>query len=497
VIQLYPGEIIIDSFAGGGGASTGIELALGRSPEVAINHDEEAIAMHAVNHPSTRHYVSDVWEVDPVEACGGRKVGLAWFSPDCKHFSKAKGGKPVDKNVRGLAWMVVRWAKTVKPRIIVLENVEEFQTWGPLVPDGKGGSMPCPARRGLTFRRWVAQLRSAGYQVDWKELRACDFGAPTTRKRLFVIARCDGEPIVWPEPTHGPGGEFPYRTAAECIDFSIACPSIFLTKKQAKKLGYDCRRPLAENTLRRIARGVQRYIIDAKKPFIVPSSTAPLLIQTGYGERKGQDPRCLNIQEPLGTVVACGIKHAVAQVQLERVAAFIAKHNGGNEATGQELDAALDTVTCRDSKSLVTSTLVKLRGTSTAADVKAPAPTITAGGNHIAEVRAFLVKYFGTDQDPRLEEPLHTITTKPRFALVTVHGEQYAIVDIGMRMLAPRELYRAQGFPDSYVIDFTYHGEPLSKEAQVRMVGNSVSPPLAAALVRANVGAVERLAEVA
>jgi DNA (cytosine-5)-methyltransferase 1 len=495
--QLYPGEIIVDSFAGGGGASTGIEMALGRSPEVAINHDEEAIAMHAVNHPSARHYVSDVWEVDPIEACGGRRVGLAWFSPDCKHFSKAKGGKPVDKGVRGLAWVVVRWAKTVKPRIIILENVEEFQTWGPLLDDGT----PCRERKGLTFRRWVAQLKTAGYQVEWKELRACDFGAPTTRKRLFVIARCDGQPIVWPEPTHGPGTQLAHHTAAECIDFTIPCPSIFLTRTQGRKLGI--RRPLAANTMRRIARGVQRYVIDAKKPFIVSTVNGPAaqsLIQTSYGERKGQAPRVLDLDKPLGTVVAGGVKHSVVSsvmVPAAKIAAFIAKHNGGNEATGQELDAALDTVTCRDSKSLVATTLIKLRGTSTAANANEPAPTITAGGNHLAEVRAFLVKYYGADQDPRLEDPLHTITTKPRFALVMVRGEAYAIVDIGMRMLTPRELYRAQGFPDSYVIDFTYHGEPLSKEAQVRMVGNSVSPPLAAALVRANVGAVERLAEVA
>jgi DNA (cytosine-5)-methyltransferase 1 len=382
---------------------------------------------------------------------------------------------------------VTRWAKAVKPRVIILENVEEFQDWGPLLDDGR----PCPLRRGLTFRRWLGVLRNAGYHVETRELRACEYGAPTSRRRLFVVARSDGLPIIWPKQTHGPGLN-PFRTAAECIEWVLPCPSIFERK-----------RALAENTMKRIARGLRRYVIEAPEPFIVSTVNGPAaqsLIQTSYGERKGQAPRVLDLDKPLGTVVAGGVKHSVVSsvmVPAAKIAAFIAKHNGGNEATGQELDAALDTVTCRDSKSLVATTLIKLRGTSTAANANEPAPTITAGGNHLAEVRAFLVKYYGADQDPRLEDPLHTITTKPRFALVMVRGEAYAIVDIGMRMLTPRELYRAQGFPDSYVIDFTYHGEPLSKEAQVRMVGNSVSPPLAAALVRANVGAVERLAEVA
>jgi DNA (cytosine-5)-methyltransferase 1 len=516
MIRLYDDEIIVDSFAGGGGASTGIEQALNRSPDIAINHDEEAIAMHAVNHPTTKHYVSDVWEVDPVEVCAGRKVGLAWFSPDCKHFSKAKGGKPVDKNIRGLADVVIEWARLpeeLKPRIIILENVEEFQTWGPLLPDGT----PDPDLRGITFQRWWKDLENAGYIVSKKELRACDYGAPTTRKRLFVGARSDGKAFEWPEPTHGPG-RLPYRTAADCIDFSIPCPSIFLTKKQAKKMGYDCKRPLAANTLRRIARGIDRYVLKAAKPFIIPLThtgdsrvhdidepmrtitgahrgeyavVAPTMIQTSYGERKGQEPRTLNLHEPLGTVVAGGIKHSLVYSRLQKVAAFIAKHNGGNEATGQPLGVPLDTVTSRDSKAFVTSTIVKLRGGladhhTTAQAVTEPLPTITAGGTHAAEVRAFLVQYNGTDQDPRLEDPMHAVTTKPRFALVTVHGELYAIVDIGMRMLTPRELFRAQGFPDSYIIEFTFDGELLSKGAQVRMCGNSVSPLMAKALVAAN-----------
>jgi site-specific DNA-cytosine methylase len=334
-------ELIVDNFAGGGGASTGIKLAIGRDVDVAVNHDEEAVLMHLANHPNTQHYCEDVWNVDPKAACGGQPVGLAWFSPDCKHFSKAKGTKPVSKNVRGLAWLAVKWAKAVKPRIIMLENVEEFVTWGPLGPDQR----PCPKRKGQTFARWVSELKRLGYVVSWRELRACDFGAPTIRKRLFLVARCDGKPIQWPKPTHGPG-LIPYRTAADCIDWSIPCPSIF-----------DRERPLAENTMRRIARGVMKYVVNAPKPFIVPVThstqsnvhpidepmrtvttakggelalVVPTLVQTGYGERAGQAPRALDIGKPLGTIVGNG-KHAL-------VAAFLAKHNGigAKQVIGQD-----------------------------------------------------------------------------------------------------------------------------------------------------------------
>lgn len=487
-------ELIIDSFAGGGGASTGIEMALGRSPDIAVNHDPEAIAMHLANHPDTLHYCESVWDVDPVKVCGRRPVGLAWFSPDCKHFSKAKGGKPVSKQIRGLAWVAVRWAKAVKPRVIILENVEEFADWGPVLPDGK----PCPLRRGLTFRRFVKQLQNCGYDVDWQELRACDYGAPTIRKRLFLIARCDGLPIVWPEPTHG-RGLLPYRTAAECIDWSIPCPSIFEREK-----------PLAEATLRRIARGVKRYVIDAAEPFI---------INTRNGERDGQAPRIRSVNDPAWTVTAQGSQHAlVAPVLTEcanassprcmppceplrticaetkgghhaLVAAFLAKHYGGNETPGWPLPQPVSTVTAQDHHALVTSNLVKFKGTAKDGQpVTAPLHTVQAGGWHYGEVRAFLMKYYGTDQDPRLTEPMHTIPTKDRFGLVTVRGEEYAIVDIGMRMLQPRELFRAQGFPERYIIDPEYDGKPMTKTAQIRMCGNSVCPPLAAAIVAANCG---------
>lgn len=485
-------ELVVDLFAGGGGASTGIELATGRHVDIAVNHDPEAVSLHEANHPQTRHYVSDVFEVDPRAVCGDQAVGLLWASPDCKHFSKAKGGKPVSKKIRGLAWVVVRWAKAVRPRVICLENVEEFQTWGPLADDGR----PCPERKGATFKRWVAQLRALGYAVEWRELRACDFGAPTIRKRLFLVARCDGEPIVWPTPTHGPKGSGlkPYRTAADCIDWSLPCPSIF-----------ERERPLAEATLRRIAHGIKRYVIEAAQPYIVrightghgdagkarsvhdPLSTitskaehllaSPTLIQTGYGERPGQAPRVPGLDKPLGTAVD-GQKHAL-------VAAFLAKHYGG--VVGSPLPEAIGTVTSVDHHSLVTSHLAKLRGTSNSASTTEPLATVSAQGFHHAEVRALLMKFYGQGgQHQGLGEPLHTIPTHDRFGLVTVAGELYAIADIGMRMLQPRELYRAQGFPDSYVIDRGADGRALSKAAQVRMCGNSVCPPLSRAIVAAN-----------
>jgi DNA (cytosine-5)-methyltransferase 1 len=475
-------ELVVDLFAGGGGASTGIEQAIGRHVDIAINHDPEAVALHAMNHPQTQHFVSDVFEVDPRQVTEGRPVGLLWASPDCKHFSKAKGGKPVSKKIRSLAWVVVKWARLVAPRVIFLENVEEFQTWGPLAANGR----PCPDRKGLTFRRWVRELQREGYAVEWRELRACDFGAPTTRKRLFLVARRDGMPIVWPKPTHGPAGSGlkPYRTAAECIDWTIPAPSIF-----------ERPRPLAENTLRRIARGVMRYVVNAAQPYVVrightghgdagkvcsvhePVSTitskaehllaVPTLVQTGYGERPGQAPRSLDLHAPLGTVVGGGQKHAL-------VAAFLAKHYTG--VIGSPLQRPIDTITATDHHSLV---------------------TVSTAGGHAEEVRALLIKFYGTDQDPRIDEPLHTITTKDRFGLVVVKGEVYAIADIGMRMLEPPELYRAQGFPDSYVIDRRADGTPLPKHAQVRMVGNSVSPVAARALVAANYSDAQAMARAA
>lgn len=488
-LSLLPDELIVDSFAGGGGASTGIEQALGRRVDIAINHDPEAIAMHRINHPATAHYCESVFKLDPEQITGHQPVGLAWFSPDCTHHSKARGGAPRSPRVRGLAWVVIRWARRVKPRVIMLENVEEFAQWGPLLPNGQ----PDPEKKSKTFHLWCNQLRAAGYRVEHRELRACDYGAPTTRKRLFVIARRDGLPIVWPEPTHG-ASRLPYRTAAECIDWSLPCPSIF-----------ERRRPLAENTLRRIARGVWKYVINNPRPFIVPvthqgdarvqSINEPLRTITAaargehalvtpymvprYGERDGQAPRAQSVETPLSTIVP-------TQNGAQLVSAFLAKHYGGNESPGSACDRPSATVTAHDHHFLTAAHLLKLRGTNVGHGADGPVQTISAGGTHFAEVRALLLKFYGTEQDPRLDQPMHTVTTKDRFGLVTVRWQDYAIVDIGMRMLTPRELYRAQGFPESYRIEFEHEGRPLPKYAQVRMCGNAVPPPVAAALVRAN-----------
>jgi DNA (cytosine-5)-methyltransferase 1 len=713
--RVYLDEIIVDSFAGGGGASKGIEMALGRSPDIAINHDAEAIALHKANHPDSKHYTENVWSVDPLEATGGRPVGLMWLSPDCKHFSKAKGGKPVSKKIRGLAWVAIRWAASVRPRIIVLENVEEFQQWGPVLKSG----VPCKRRKGQTFRAFVRKLERHGYQVEWREIRACDYGAPTIRKRLFLIARCDGQPIVWPKPTHGKGTPTPWRTAAECIQWEIMCPSIF-----------DRKKALADNTLRRIARGIKKFVIDSPSPFIVSNMTnnwprsvdeplstiltgnhkylaqpfitglggrmsqtlerstdqpmqticakadsaivvpslqtyyghqdrvnavdeplrtqgtenrfgllSPLLIPIDNqssgdaGARSGDEPlttitaeaghaiivphitkfhegstgsdmnlpmptvtsngdnaarpgcaiplglvspyliptahqgdeRAHSIEEPLRTI--CGGKrgdHAIVAPFLkprygedpdptrrgglgqaprvrsleepmpvivptgnggDLVATYLAKHNGGHEATGQELAKPVDTICATDQKALVAVHVKRDFGQSVGSDANAPIGTITPGGQgkaaliashltkmygtarhgqqldlpmhtvtandrgggHIAEVRAFLISYYGVQQNPGdLNAPTPTIRSKDSLGLVTVEGVEYAIADIGMRMLAPRELYRAQGFPDTYRIDIEYKGKPMTKTAQVRMCGNSVCPPLAAAIVAAN-----------
>ncbi len=665
--------IIVDSFAGGGGASTGIERALGRSPDIAINHDPVALALHQANHPDTLHMVSDIWDVSPGEIVAKHgPVDLLWASPDCKHFSKAKGGKPVSKRVRGLSWVVTKWAAKARPKVIILENVEEFREWGPVLKNG----MPCRNRRGKTFKHWADQLRRLGYQVEHNELRACDYGAPTIRKRLFVIARCDGRPIVWPKPTHRPASVSedgivsswarghgltladlastqPYRTAADIIDWSIPCPSIFMDPAEAKKLGL--KRPLAKATLKRIARGVMRYVVNNPKPFLVsvahgdsggrreypldeplgtqaasnthalvtpivtraqhgggnrdpqeplhtvcastkdqnaiiapvltkfrkdnqgasveepmPTVTAnghnkragcgiplgvvaPTLIPR-YGERPGQEPRVRDIEEPMPTVVPTGNGAQVVSAHLMTmrnsgkpfngadepthtvtaggagltvVSAFLAQHNGGPRpgAPAHSADEPVSTVTGSGSQqTVVTAHMMPHYGASVARDAEepvgtvtaggggkqavvaahllnmkgsdrrdgpadAPGPTITSGGNHAFLVASFLQKYYGTDQNPELDEPLHTVSTKDRFSLVTVliDGEEYVIVDIGMRMLTPRELFRAQSFDDAYIIDRTADGEPITKTAQTRMCGNSVCPAIAEALVRANV----------
>ncbi|TNL13616.1 DNA cytosine methyltransferase [Kosakonia cowanii] len=645
-------EIIVDNFAGGGGASTGIELATGRSVDIAINHDVNAVAMHTTNHPETLHYCESVFDVDPVSATAGRPVGLAWFSPDCRHFSKAKGSKPVEKEIRGLAWIVIRWALAVRPRVMMLENVEEFKTWGPLLA---GEMRPDPDRAGETFKEFIGMLSTGvpadhpalqecceflqlapdseqvqrlvaglGYEVDYRELRACDFGAPTIRKRFFMVMRRDGQPIAWPEATHADpkspavqaGKLAPWRTAAECIDWSIGAPSIFGRKK-----------PLAENTLKRIARGIQRFVLDNPTPFIVkcnhtttkgkydcfrgqslqeplqtitkthgyavavphltkfrtgatgqeltdpvptvtagtskrpggnghalglveaalapfmagnggsayqakprplekpahtilresracvvapviarqfgnsighpvdePSATVtaggggksqlvvPTLIQMGYGERPGQAPRVLSLDNPVGTVTAGGNKFAT-------VSAFLAKHYGGNyQGAGVAMGEPMHSVTTVDHHAAVTSHLVKLRGTCRDGQrTDDPMPTITAGGTHVGEVKTLLAVEAVDEERAQLAlDFLREYCGAATTGLVSIEGVVYRIVDIGMRMLQPHELYRAQGFPESYIIDRDYTGQRYAKDKQVARCGNAVPPPFAEALVRAN-----------
>jgi DNA (cytosine-5)-methyltransferase 1 len=578
--------LIIDNFAGGGGASTGIEQALGRPIDIAINHDPEAIVMHKANHPDTLHYCQSVWRADPLDVVADpvtgkpRKVGLAWFSPDCKHFSKAKGGKPRAKNIRDLAWVVVHWARRLKkfdcqPAVIMLENVEEFQGWGPIDADGQ----PIRERAGETFREWTAALRKLGYKIQWKELRACDYGAPTSRKRFFMIARCDGEPIVWPEPTHGKPGSpevlsgkrQPWRTAAEIIDWTIRCPSIF-----------ERARPLKDATCRRIAAGIVRFVLNNPRPFIVPVTNSgwnpgrawdaseplrtittakggemavvspfmqplthhgsdqrvysveePIVTVTGAhrGEIAAITPTLISVdntstratrafdpQDPVRTITSAGGGFAAVAAFLSKfsensigtspddpihtvmagaprhaiVLAHMAQHNAGNGCAQKAVDEPLSTITGRGTQQqLVTSNLVKLQNNQRGKPVDEPIETIMAGGLHYGEVRAFLTKYYGSaEHGQTADRPLDAVTSKARFGLVTVEidGAEYAIADIGMRMLTSRELFAAQGFPPDYDIECVEAngGRPLTKTSQIAKCGNSVCPDLARALVSAN-----------
>lgn len=582
------GELVVDNFAGGGGASTGIEMATGVSVDIAINHDPEAIKMHKMNHPDTKHYCESVWDVDPIEACGGHPVAIAWFSPDCKHFSKAKGGKPKDKNIRGLAWVALRWAGKVRPRVIMLENVEEFKTWGPL----NRRHRPIKSKQGQTFNKFISQLEGLGYEVQHRELIAADYGAPTMRKRFFLVARCDGKPIVWPEPTHAPmdseevkkGLLKPYVGAYTQLDFSLPCPSIFDTAEEIKeKYGIRAVRPLAPKTMERIARGLKKFVIDNAEPFIVP---------IGYGEKKGQLPRIHDIKEPLPTIVSSG-KHYLCEpymVQIgqtgftadrskdvreplttivsknehcliePKLAPIIDKAYGGNyHGNGSRIDEPLDTITTVDHNrlveaklapymgvnttnhpggkadeplhtittgghqclisptliqyhsetsenevrgqaiknpimtvdganryGLVTSFLSKFYKTGIGQDMRDPLHTVTTSAGHFGEVRAFLIKYYGQGTGQDIEKPLDTITAQDRFGLVTIEGVDYQIVDIGLRMLEPRELYGCQGVPDDYIIDRDCEGKPISRTQQVAKCGNMVPPAFSQALVKAN-----------
>lgn len=574
-------EIIVDNFAGGGGASTGIELATGRVVDIAVNHDPDAILMHKTNHPHTRHFQASVWDVDPVEVCQGRPVGLTWFSPDCKHFSKAKGGKPVDKNIRGLAWIVLRWAGTVRPRVIILENVEEFQTWGP-VRKGK----PVKKLVGQTFHKWLEQLKNLGYAVEWRELVAADYGAPTTRKRFFLIARHDGRPIVWPKPTHAPadspevksGKKKPWRSAAEIIDWSLPCPSIFDSRAEIKeKYGLSAQRPLRPNTMRRVARGVDKFVIKSADPFLVIVNHAgdfrgqemrgPLQTVTakhGYGVaspvmapltvtnttnsvgaaagapvhtvttagnqmlitptlaaigQTGGGDRGRSVMEPTHTqvskaeeCVACPTMIQYHTEQSERVrgqsvkepvmtidasnryglaAATLTKYYSGDH--NQSAGAPLHTVTTRDREAITMASMVKLKGTNLGGPATEPVQTITAGGGHHGVITTEVVKATpGADLRnwPKIRAALneycgYTLEDN-EVILFLIGGAWYFMADIGLRMLTPRELYRANGFPDDYKIDKDYTGKEYGKTKQVARCGNAVPPPFATALVRAN-----------
>lgn len=534
----------MDNFAGGGGASTGIELATGYSVDIAINHDPEAIRMHKVNHPNTEHYCENVWAVDPVKACNGHPVGLAWFSPDCKHFSKAKGGKPKDKNIRGLAWVALRWAGLVRPRVIMLENVEEFKTWGPL----NRRHHPIKSKQGRTFEKFVQQLTDLGYEVQFKELVAADYGAPTMRKRFFMIARCDGKPIIWPEPTHAPADSEevkkgllkPYVGAYTQLDFSLPCPSIFDTSEEIKeKYGIRAVRPLAQKTMDRIARGLKKFVLDNPEPFIIqcnhggerrpndirepmPTITGkhgygivePYMVQigqTGFTKDRSKD-----VREPLTTIVSknehCLISPTLIQYHSETskdgvrgqtiedpimtvdssnryglVTSFLHKYyDGGYKGAGETVENPLPTVTAWDHNSVVTANLIQMNNHCDGKDIRQPLPTITAGDGHFGEVRAFLIKYYGQGTGQDIKKPLDTVTAQDRFGLVTINGTDYQIVDIGLRMLEPKELYGCQGFPDDYIIDHDYTGKTYPRSEQVRRCGNAVCPPIPAALVRAN-----------
>lgn len=576
------GELIVDNFAGGGGASTGLEQALGRPVDIAINHDAPAIAMHQINHPYTQHFCESVWEVDPVKVTAGRPVALAWFSPDCKHFSKAKGGKPVSKEIRGLAWVALRWAATVRPRVIIVENVEEFKTWGPLGPDNR----PCPEQSGRTFRSWVNALRRQGYQVDCRELVAYEYGAPTSRKRLFIVARCDGQPIVWPTPTHGKpsdprvlSGELKvWRTAAECIDWDIPCPSIFGRKKT-----------LVVATHRRIAQGILRYTLRAARPFVVTCN------------HQGETFRGMDVTRPAPTIMAARDAHGAVLAQVvpqtrtnparpvdaplntattqsnahtlvTASAAIVKIDNRGSWGSGAySVELPLGTEVAKQSRALSTVQLVRQNGGHCKPEtapypVTVPAKTVTSNSKPHDLLAVHLTQYNGCNDAQNIAEPSRTIPTKDRFGLTTaqivrqqrndvghatdvpaktvmpgggggksqlvqvhagtglsdeqlqgarrvyaflqehldtavdpyadheqqlvlvqVDGETYVITDIGMRMLEPRELYRAQGFPETYRIDFDVNSrKPLSKTAQTKMCGNAVPPQFSRAVAHAN-----------
>ncbi|MDD2002492.1 DNA cytosine methyltransferase [Pseudomonas putida] len=531
-------EIVVDFFCGGGGAGTGLEMGLGRPVTVAKNHSPAAISMHTANHPAARHFTTDVFEGDPDEECQGRPVGWFHMSPDCTHHSQAAGGQPRKREIRNLSWIGLKWAGKKKPRVISLENVKQILQWGPLmakrdkatgrvmkldgtvaavgerVPVQQQFLVPDPKRRGITWRRFVHLLEGMGYQVEWRIIKACDFGAPTSRERLFMIARCDGQPIVWPKPTHAKHpakGQQKWRTAADCIDWNVPSKSIFGRKKE-----------LAAATLRRVAKGMKKFVLDNPQPFIVPianwsgelaqSANEPLRTVTSWprgGSFAVASPVMIGAGGPIyaGKPVPADQPMGTLMTQSHRalVTAFIEQANGGfNTTPAKGADEPLTTVTNTGSQQrLVTASLATLRRNCVGRPVDDLVPTMTAGAEHHAlveyklspeheegalRVAAFLISYYGTENISACDAPAPTVTTKDRLGLVTVFvkGTPYVIVDICLRMLQPHELYRAQGFPASYIIDKGADGKPFTKTEQVHMCGNSVSPPPMAALARAN-----------
>lgn len=571
--ETMTGEIIVDNFAGGGGASTGIEIATGRAVAIAINHDPAAILMHKTNHPYTEHFQASVWDIDPVAVCRGRRVGLAWFSPDCKHFSKAKGAALVDRKIRGLAWITLRWAAKVRPRVIILENVEEFQTWWP-VRKGK----PVKKLAGTTFRKFIRQLEELGYTVEYRELIAADYGAPTSRKRFYMIARCDGKPIVWPKPTHsktGADGLPKWRSAAEIIDWSLPCPSVFATKAEIMdRYGLKAVRPLAKNTMRRIIRGVDKFTIRSGKPFIVQQKfqnaaqniEKPLTTVTAVGVHELCKPLLApvtvtntsnsvggTVGAPVHTVTTAGNQMLVTPFLAEcnhsgggHIApvtdahkTITAKHTGGivapaliqyhTEQTehvrasglgtpihtvdasnrygltcanlveyytgGRPLDVQdpMHTVTSHDREAVVAAHVVKFKGDNLGHGADEPMQTVTTSAGEFAVCKVYLAKMHGGDELgywPLIRDLLNEFCgytlAEDEVLLLEIGGALYYIADIGLRMLSPRELYNAMGFPPDYIIDRDYEGHEYKKSAQVARCGNAVCPPVASALVRAN-----------
>jgi len=543
-------KLIVDIFSGGGGASVGIEMATGREVDIAINHDMDAILMHKTNHPHSQHLLEDIWDVSPLEVTKGIPVGLLWASPDCKHFSKAKGGKPKDKNIRSLPFAIIKWARHVRPDVIIAENVEEIQTWGPLNKKG----MPIAKRKGETFNIFIRKLRKLGYSVQWRELVAADYGTPTTRKRWYMIARCDGKPIVWPEPTHSKTGENGLQKwvpVSTVLDFSDLGKSIFGRKK-----------PLAENTMNRIGRGMDKFVFNNPEPFILqigqagftkdrnktiheplttivsknehclvspvlapfmavntsnhPGGSAdapihtittgghhalvsPILIQY-HSETSKDSVRAYEVKEPIMTIDASP-RYALASC-------FLSKYYGGTyKGSGSGVDEPIHTITSKDHNALMGVFLTKFYKSGTGQSLHEPLHTITTSAGHFGDVRilmvekeevrsefrekcnmvaSFIMEYYGQGTGQSLNEPLHTIVTKDRFALITVYGIDYVIVDITLRMLTPKELFKAHLFPDDYIIDMDYTGRLYPIAKQVARVGNSVCPQMAKVLVSAN-----------